>query len=106
MYDFSNYERSEKPQKVPDESPDQKEADVEQPTKKVPLKNPDQKETYVEWTTKKAQPEDFQSQSIKHLDSLGKKLDKLYYVMNSIRWIGWSIGLMFIVTFMLPRCTG
>jgi hypothetical protein len=34
------------------------------------------------------------------------KLDKIYDVLNHIRWIGLSIGGMFAVTFMLPQCTG
>ena len=34
------------------------------------------------------------------------KLDKLYDVMNHIRWIGLSIGCMFALTFIVPQCTG
>ena len=35
-----------------------------------------------------------------------EKLDKLYDVMNHIRWIGLSIGCMFAITFIVPQCTG
>ena len=38
--------------------------------------------------------------------SIEDKLDKIYDVMNHIRWIGLSIGGMFVITFMLPQCTG
>jgi hypothetical protein len=34
------------------------------------------------------------------------KLDKIYDVLNHIRWIGLSIGGMFAITFILPQCTG
>jgi hypothetical protein len=37
---------------------------------------------------------------------LSHKLDKLYDVMNHIRWIGLSIGCMFALTFIVPQCTG
>ena len=35
-----------------------------------------------------------------------EKLDRLYDVMNHIRWIGLSIGCMFALTFIVPQCTG
>ena len=38
--------------------------------------------------------------------SLEQKLDKLYDVLNHIRWIGLSIGGMFALTFIIPQCTG
>ena len=34
------------------------------------------------------------------------KLDKLYDVMNHIRWIGLGIGGMFAITFVIPQCSG
>ena len=64
----------------------------------------------------------------KTTESVGEKLDRLYDVMNHIRWIGdkttfakldyicktlnhirWiglSIGCMFALTFIVPQCTG
>ena len=42
----------------------------------------------------------------KTTESVGEKLDKLYDVMNHIRWIGLSIGCMFALTFIVPQCTG
>ena len=42
----------------------------------------------------------------KTTESVGEKLDKLYDVMNHIRWIGLSIGGMFALTFIVPQCTG
>jgi hypothetical protein len=33
------------------------------------------------------------------------KLDKLYDVMNHIRWIGLGIGGMFAITFIIPQCS-
>ena len=38
--------------------------------------------------------------------SIENKLDRLYDVMNHIRWIGLGIGGMFAITFILPQCTG
>lgn len=38
--------------------------------------------------------------------SIEHKLDRLYDVMNHIRWIGLSIGCMFAITFIVPQCTG
>jgi hypothetical protein len=38
--------------------------------------------------------------------SLERKLDKLYDVLNHIRWIGLSIGGMFALTFIVPQCIG
>jgi hypothetical protein len=38
--------------------------------------------------------------------SIEDKLDRLYDVMNHIRWIGLGIGGMFAITFILPQCTG
>ena len=38
--------------------------------------------------------------------SIEHKLDRLYDVMNHIRWIGLSIGCMFALTFIVPQCTG
>ena len=35
-----------------------------------------------------------------------EKLDRLYDVMNHIRWIGLSIASMFALTFIVPQCTG
>ena len=35
-----------------------------------------------------------------------RKLDKLYDVMNHIRWIGLGIGGMFALTFIVPHCAG
>lgn len=35
-----------------------------------------------------------------------EKLDKLYDVMNHIRWIGLSIASMFALTFIIPQCSG
>ena len=35
-----------------------------------------------------------------------EKLDRLYDVMNHIRWIGLRIGCMFALTFIVPQCTG
>ena len=90
MYDFSNY----KPQEVPQEGLDQKEAGGEQKTsKKV-------------WGPQKAPPENFQSQTIKHLNSLNNKLDKIYEVLVLIRWAAIGIGGMFAITFIIPQCTG
>jgi len=34
------------------------------------------------------------------------KLDKIYDVLNHIRWIGLSIASMFALTFIIPQCTG
>ena len=35
------------------------------------------------------------------------KLDKIYDVLNHIRWIGLGIGAMFALTFIIPQmCTG
>ena len=42
----------------------------------------------------------------KTTESVGEKLDRLYDVMNHIRWIGLSIGCMFALTFIVPQCTG
>ena len=42
----------------------------------------------------------------KNTESVGEKLDRLYDVMNHIRWIGLSIGCMFALTFIVPQCTG
>ena len=42
----------------------------------------------------------------KNTESVGEKLDRLYDVMNHIRWIGLSIGCMFALTFIDPQCTG
>ena len=33
------------------------------------------------------------------------KLDKIYDVLNHIRWIGMGIGGMFALTFIVPHCT-
>ena len=41
-----------------------------------------------------------------NFDSIEKKLDKLYDVMNHIRYIGLGIGGMFAITFIIPNCTG
>ena len=38
--------------------------------------------------------------------SIEHKLDRLYDVMNHIRWIGLSIGCMLALTFIVPQCTG
>ena len=38
--------------------------------------------------------------------SLERKLDKLYDVLNHIRWIGLGIGGMFAMTFIIPQCIG
>jgi len=39
--------------------------------------------------------------------SIEQKLDKLYDVMNHLRWIGLGIGGMFAMTFIIPQfCTG
>ena len=35
-----------------------------------------------------------------------QKLDKIYDVLNHIRWIGLGIGGMFALTFIIPQCTG
>ena len=35
-----------------------------------------------------------------------QKLDKIYDVLNHIRWIGLGIGGMFALTFIVPQCTG
>ena len=35
-----------------------------------------------------------------------QKLDKIYDVLNHIRWIGLSIGGMFALTFIVPQCSG
>ena len=42
----------------------------------------------------------------KTTESVGEKLDKLYDVMNHIRWIGLSIGCMLAITFFTPQCSG
>ena len=40
-------------------------------------------------------------------ESIEQKLDKLYNVMNDLRWIGFGIGGMFAITFIIPQfCTG
>ena len=38
--------------------------------------------------------------------STDQKLDKIYDVLNHIRWIGLSIGGMFALTFIVPQCSG
>ena len=38
--------------------------------------------------------------------STDQKLDKIYDVLNHIRWIGLGIGGMFALTFIIPQCTG
>ena len=90
MYDFSNY----KPQEVPQEGLDQKEAGGEQKTSKIV------------WGPKKSTPENFKSQQIKQLNSLNNKLDKIYEVLVLIRWAAIGIGAMFAITFIIPQCTG
>ena len=45
--------------------------------------------------------------SISHSSSFtDQKLDKIYDVLNHIRWIGLGIGGMFALTFIIPQCTG
>ena len=90
MYDFSNY----KPQEVPQEGLDQKEAGGEQKTSKVV------------WGPKKATPENFESQQIKQLNSLNNKLDKIYEVLNVIRWSVATICFFFGSIFLVSQCTG
>ena len=46
------------------------------------------------------------TESVSSNSSIEHKLDRLYDVMNHIRWIGISIGCMFAITFMIPQCTG
>jgi len=46
------------------------------------------------------------TEAISSNSSIEHKLDKLYDVMNHIRWIGLSIGCMFALTFIVPQCTG
>ena len=41
-----------------------------------------------------------------NFDSVEQKLDKLYDVMNHIRYIGIGIGGMFAITFIIPQCSG
>ena len=53
---------------------------------------------------------DNQPQPLKDFERNSKgiesKLDRLYDVMNHIRWIGLSIAGMFAITFIIPQCTG
>jgi hypothetical protein len=46
------------------------------------------------------------TEAISSNSSIEHKLDRLYDVMNHIRWIGLSIGCMFALTFIVPQCTG
>ena len=59
---------------------------------------------FDEWNKENQQP--LKGFEQKTTESFGEKLDRLYDVMNHIRWIGLSIGCMFALTFIVPQCTG
>ena len=46
------------------------------------------------------------SKGFEQTEGIEHKLDKLYDVMNHIRWIGLGIGGMFAITFVIPQCSG
>ena len=42
----------------------------------------------------------------KKFESLEVRLERIYDVLNHMRWIGLGIGGMFALTFIVPQCTG
>ena len=61
---------------------------------------------HIEASSTKITSESSKISSSTSTSSIEDKLDKLYDVMNHIRWIGLGIGGMFAITFIIPQCSG
>ena len=63
-------------------------------------------EEHIDRTKEAAEPENSKREEINGASSVEQKLDKLYDVLDHIRWIGLSIGGMLALTFIIPQCVG
>ena len=70
--------------------------DVSSETKKKDTNSPSRSPSSAELNPLKG----FEHEEIEY------QLDKIYIVMDHIRWIGLSIGCMLALTFIVPQCTG
>tara|TARA_Y100001934_G_scaffold270914_1_gene356586 strand:+ start:615 stop:1043 length:429 start_codon:yes stop_codon:yes gene_type:complete len=63
-------------------------------------------EEHIDRTKEAAEPENSKQEEINGASSVEQKLDKIYGVLDHIRWIGIGIGCMFAMTFIFPKCSG
>ena len=98
MYDFSDFKEQEEKAKISNE---QQKAEVKE-TREITNTITNEEKTPSHESSKGGVSEDAISSSF-----TDQKLDKIYDVLNHIRWIGLGIGGMFALTFIVPQmCTG
>ena len=96
MYDFSDFKEQEEKAKSSNEQPKAEVKETREITNTI--------------TKEEKTPSHESSKGGGSRDAISsftdQKLDKIYDVLNHIRWIGLGIGGMFALTFIVPQCSG